>query len=119
MKAVLIILLLSNFAFADDAYFINKNDAAKFSGYLIPEDKTKDLYNAVLERDSYKEQLDLTNKNIDLYKQENGILLNQNSNLIKSATEDHILNDWQKAGFFVLGIIVTGLSIKAAANLRP
>lgn len=118
LKFLIISILISNISFADDAYFINKDQSAKFSGYLIPEDKTKELYNSVLERDSYKTQLDLINKNIDLYKQENSILLNQNSSLIKTATENHTLNSWEKAGYFFGGLFLTALAIEGAQKLR-
>lgn len=120
VRLILILTLISNIAFADDSTIhLNTNDKAPNSGYLIPDDKAKDLYDAVLERDSYKTQLDLTITNNNLYKQENGILLNQNATLIQAQSKAETLNDLEKIGCFFLGVIVTGLSIKAAGSLRP
>lgn len=116
---LLLSVLLQENAFANDPVYLNVQDKAPFSGYLLPEDTVKELRNNTLERDSLQIQLDLTNKNNQLLTQEKQLLLDQNLKLIEAGTTDHNLNNWEKTGFFLAGILVTGLAIKGAANLRP
>lgn len=97
---------------------MNKGDIAQFEGNLLTLDITKQLYNDSLEKSSLQKQLDLTNSNNQLLNQEKQILLDQNKSLIEAATKDHNLNNWEKAGYFFGGIILTGLAIKGAQQLR-
>jgi len=118
-KIFLIISLISNLAFAQNAVFLNKDDKAPFSGDLLTVETTKQLYNDSLEKSSLQKQLDLTNQNNNLLSQEKQLLLDQNDKLIKAGVEDHNLNNWEKVGYFSAGIILTALAVKGAMSLRP
>lgn len=112
-------LSLNNITYAQEATFLNKDDKSPYSGYLLPESTIKELRNNTLERDSYKTRLDLTQKNNDILNQEKTILLDQNLKLMVAGSADHVLNNWEKAGYFLAGIITVGLAIKGAQNLKP
>lgn len=119
IKFILILTLISNLAFAQNAVHLNKNDPAPFEGDLLTLDTTKQLYNDSLEKTSLQKQLDLTNSNNTLLQQDKTLLLNQNSQLISAAQSEKTMSDLEKAGFFLLGVIVTGLAVKGAASLHP
>lgn len=119
VRLILILTLISNIAFAQNAVFINKDDKAPFSGDLLTTDQVKSLYNDSLEKSSLQKQLDLTNSNNQLLTQEKQILLDQNKSLISTATQDHTLNSWEKVGYFLGGIVITALAIKGAQQLKP
>lgn len=114
-----LISIVNNTSYSQDSIYLEKDKPAPFTGFLLPEETVKELKNNTLERDSYKRQLDLTNQNVDILNKEKIILLDQNLKLIQSGTLDHTLNNWEKAGYFFGGIILTGLAIKGAQNLRP
>lgn len=110
--------LITNLSFADDSYYINKNGSAKFSGYLIPEETVKQLRNNTIERDAFKTQLDLTNQNVTLKDKEIQLLTDQNDKLATSLRNSETLNIWERAGYLLGGIIITGLAIKGAQQLK-
>lgn len=118
IKIILILTLISNLAFAQNAVHLNKNDPAPFEGDLLTLETTKQLYNDSLEKTSLQKQLDLTNSNNQLLNQEKQILLDQNKSLIENSVKDHNLNNWERAAYFFGGILVTGLAIKGAQQLR-
>lgn len=64
-------------------------------------------------------QLDLTQKNYDLRTQENSTLIDQNNKLMQAAQSEKGLTDLEKGLFFLGGVLVTGLAVKAAASLKP
>jgi hypothetical protein len=119
IKFILILTLISNLAFAQNAVHLNKNDPAPFEGDLLTLDTTKQLYNDSLEKTSLQKQLDLTNSNNALLQQDKTLLLDQNSKLIKAANSEATLNDLEKIGCFILGVAVTALAVKGAASLHP
>lgn len=118
VRVILILTLISNLAIAQNAVHMNKGDIAQFEGDLLTLETTKQLYNDSLEKTSLQKQLDLTNSNNTLLNQEKQILLDQNKSLIENATKDHTLSTWEKAGYFFGGIVITGLAIKGAQQLR-
>lgn len=118
IKFILIFILISNLASAQNAVHLNRNDKAPFEGNLLTLEITKQLYNDSLEKSSLQKQLDLTNSNVTLLKQNETLLLDQNGKLIKAAQSEKTLTDLEKAGCFVLGVVVTGLAIKGMQSLR-
>lgn len=117
-------LTWSQFSYADDAIYLNQNDKAPYSGYLLSEDKVKELRNNTIERDGLKTINDSLTKSLTLEQQNNSLkdqkvnlLLDQNDKLAKSAYADRELNTWEKVAYFVGGIVVTGLAIAGVHSL--
>lgn len=118
IRTILTIILISNLSYAQDAVFINKDDKAPFSGNLLTVEQTKKLYDDSLDKSSLQKQLDLEQKNSTLKDQKVDILLNQNLKLIEANNTDHTLNNWEKAAYFVGGMVAVGLAIKGVENLK-
>lgn len=119
IKLILLLSLISNLAFAQNAMHLNKNDPAPFEGNLLTLETTKQLYNDSLEKNSLQKQLDLTNSNVNLLQQDKNLLLDQNSKLLKANQDQKSLNDLEKVGCVILGIAITALAVKGAASLKP
>jgi len=109
-KACLISLImltsLNSFAQQESVY-LDKGTPAPFFGYLLPEDTVITLRNNTLERDMYKTESTLKDQQIQL-------LSTQNDNLSKTLESTSSLNAWEKIGFFVGGVLITGLAISGA-----
>lgn len=123
-KLILALILIGNICHADYAIYLNQNDKAPHSGYLLSEDKVKELRNNTIERDGLKtindsltKQLTLTQQDSSLKDQKVNLLLDQNDKLAKTAYADHELNTWERVAFFVGGILVTGLAIQGVHSL--
>lgn len=116
-KIIIFILLVSNTCFAQDAVHLQKDDKAPYEGYLTNPSKTRDLYNVGLERDSLKKQLELSQSDNGLLKQEKTILIDQNDKLAKTAYDSQSLSSWEKIGYFALGIITAGGAVYAAKKI--
>lgn len=119
VRLILILTLISNIAFAQNAVYLNKSEPAPFSGDLLTLDQTKSLYNDSLEKSSLQKQLDLTNQNNTLLEQEKQLLLDQNAKLIKTAQDEKSLSTWEKIAYFGGGILLTALAVKGASSLHP
>lgn len=109
-KLVVILLIISNTCFAQDSIFIDKDTKAPFSGYLLPEEKVKELRNNTLERDLYKTESELRERQVKL-------LSEQNDKLATTLQSTSSLSSWEKIGFFALGILVTGGAVKLAHEI--
>lgn len=117
-------LIWSQFVYADDAIYLNQNEKAPYSGYLLPEGKIKELRNNTIERDGLKaindnltQQLSLEQKNNSLKDDKVNLLLEQNDKLAKAAYAERELNTWEKIAFFTGGIVISGLAIWGAHSL--
>jgi hypothetical protein len=119
VRLILILTLISNLAFAQNAVHMNKGDIAEFEGDLLTLETTKQLYNDSLEKTSLQKQLDLTNSSNTLLQQDKNLLQTQNQKLVEAANSESHMSDLEKAGFFLLGVLVTGLAVKGAASLHP
>lgn len=120
VRLILLLSLISNLAFADNqAILLNQGEKAPYTGDLLPIDTVKSLYNDSLEKSSLQQQLDLTNQNNTILTQEKTLLQNQNSDLVKAANSEKHISDWEKVGYFVLGVAITALAVKGAASLHP
>lgn len=105
--SIVIALLISSISFAQDSVYLNQNQVAPFSGYLLPEDKVKELRNDSLEKDMYKTEGTLKDTQIKL-------LSDQNDKLAKTLESTSSLSSWEKIGYFLGGVIITGLAISGA-----
>jgi len=123
---ILTVLVCSIFSFvvAADPVYLNKDDKSPYSGLLFTEQKANEIRRELLDKDYLKLQNDSLNRSLDLYKanealygQQKQLLLDQNDKLAKSLYQERNLTNWERVGFFVLGITVTGLAIYGASQL--
>lgn len=101
------LLIINSTCFAQESIYINKDDKAPFSGYLLPEETVKTLRNNTLERDLYKTEADLRERQVKL-------LSDQNDRLATTLQSTSSLSTWEKIGFFSLGVLITGGAVKLA-----
>lgn len=109
LKKLLIVyvLLVNNISFAQESVYLNQKDPAPFSGFLLPEEKVKELRNDSLEKDMYKTEGTLKDTQIKL-------LSDQNDKLAKTLESTSSLSMWEKIGYFAAGVLLTGLAISGA-----
>jgi len=119
LKIIVIISLLSNLALAQDAIYLSKGTPSPYSGDLLPTDKLKALYDDSLDKSSLQKQLDLANQNVGLLQQDKTLLLDQNAKLLAQSKDAKTTSDIEKGLWFLGGILLTGLAVKAAASIRP
>lgn len=106
----LIINLISLNSFAEDSIFLNAGDKAPNAGYLVPEATIKSLRNDSLDADMYR-------KIVPLKDQQLLMVTDQNVKLATTLTSTTSLSTLEKVGWFVGGIIVTGLATKLAISI--
>jgi hypothetical protein len=109
-KLILFVLLISNIVYADDSVYLNKNDKAPFSAYLVPEATIKQLRNDSMELDLYKTTNDLKDQQIAL-------LGAQNTSLTTTLKETSSLSTWEKIAYFSAGILLTALAVDGASKI--
>jgi hypothetical protein len=90
--------------------YLNQDEKAPFSGFLLPDEEVKQLRDDSLERDMYKTTNDLKDQQIKL-------LGDQNTNLSKTLESTSSLSTWEKIGYFTAGVILTGLAVGAAVSI--
>ncbi len=110
----LILICLSNQAFGDAAVFIQKDTPAPYSGYLFTEAAGKDLKLKLVDLEYFKalstslqSQVDLYSKIEVKYQEKITIVEEQNDKLAKSVYSERNMNNWERAGYFVLGVAAT------------
>ncbi len=123
MKIILISFLISIQAFADPIS-LSKDQKAPYDGILFTETKANEIRKEILDKDYLQLQNDSLNRSLDLYKsnenlygQQTQLLLDQNDKLAKSLYQERMVTNWERLGFFLLGIGVTGLAIYGASQL--
>lgn len=121
---ITLILIVGSISYADDAVFIQQNQAAPFAGFLLPKEKVQELYNQSIDastnkalNDSLTKSLDLEKQNNDLLNKKINLLLDQNDKLAESLHSEISLNTLEKIAYFAGGIIVVGLAISGVHNL--
>lgn len=118
---ILLSLLITNFAWAQDSVILIQGQPAPFPGYLLPVSKILELRNTTFERDALKSEntnlqkaLDLSTQNSTLQSQQVQLLAIQNVNLAKANTEAKTMNSLEKGLWFAGGIIISGLAVWGA-----
>ncbi len=109
-------LLLSSVCFAD-VVAINQGQVAPFKGYLFSSDKELEARSAMLDNVILKDMTARQEKVIQLYKADEGIFdqrienyIKQNDILAKENEQLRSMNNWERFGWFALGVVATGLS---------
>lgn len=117
-------LLLNSLCFAQDSVLLHQNDKAPYDGILLTQDKAQDVKNKLLEGDSYKLLNDSLNKSLNLQadiitKDDNKINLcmDQNDKLAKSLQSSTTMSDWEKVGYFLVGVFATAAAIYGAHQI--
>jgi len=124
LSSLISLTIISNQVWAEDSVFLNKDDKAPYSGYLLPKEKVLELRNNTLERDTLKLQNDSLNRSVTrqdgiIAKKDQQLTLygDQMDKMAQVAYSAQSLNNWEKVGYVALGIIITGLAIKGAHDL--
>lgn len=126
-KILLISLIIVNSlgAYAEDVIYLDKGKAAPYDGYLFTPEKAKDTRLQLIEGDYNKDLVKSLTKTIDLYQSNEEIsnkkvdlLLDQNDKLAVQLNSSRQVSNWEKVGYFLGGIIITGLAIKGVQALR-
>lgn len=130
MKLLVAIILLFTFtiqaAFADNAVTVKEGFVVPKEynqGTLMDKEKAEKVRDELIEKDVLQKTNDSLNKSILIYKSNEEIFNNQKDMLIKqNIALTETLNDsretsgWVKAGYFVLGVAVTGLAVWGASK---
>jgi hypothetical protein len=123
IKLLIFSLLLSNLCIADtfsptntplpDAVPISKGEESPMDGIVISQTKAQQIKNVTdqrdtlqLQNDSLTKSLNIQSNIIQLDQNKVTILLNQDDTLAKRLNESQQLNNWEKAGYFFLGLAV-------------
>jgi hypothetical protein len=104
----LVLLMFPMKSLAEDAIVLEKNKAAPYTGVLLPEEKLKELHKASKDLETEKEINESYKRSVDIYKENQKELLDQNKDLIKS---NQVKKDVQLLSNFLMfggGIAATG-----------
>lgn len=118
INKLLILLLISN-SFADEeVVYLEKGKQSPYTGYLFTPEKADSIRKQLIEGDTYKllnqsleKSLELEHKTVDLSNLKITNLSEQNDKLAKSLYEERSMSNWERIGFFALGVIGTGLAV--------
>lgn len=110
---ILLIYLNVNNCLAD-VVFLKQSQPAPFTGYLFNEEDAQNARNAVIDRDRYRllsdslqhtvnlqsETIKLEEKRVELYK-------TKTDEIAKELYSSRSINNWERIGWFILGIAAT------------
>lgn len=129
MKQVALILFwivsidVSNL-YADDVVYVDKGTSAPFTGYLFPPAKADNVRKELIEKDglhllnvSLTKTVELQKENINLYELRIKNMSEQNDNLAKNLYNERNVTNWERIGFFALGIVATGFAIYGVKSI--
>lgn len=108
---------------ADDTIALDKGVPAPFSGLLMTTSKAKVLRSQLLERDALLQEKESFEKSLALYadieslnQQKVGLLTTENERLSKQLGIASTTTNWERALYFGLGTLATGLIFYAASQ---
>lgn len=120
---MLICLIFSVNVIADPV-LLNKDDKSPYQGLLFSISEAQDLRKELIDKDYLKLQNDSLNRSLELYKsnenlytQQKQLLLDQNDKLAKSLYQERQVTNWERLGFVLLGIGITGLAVYGAGQI--
>lgn len=123
IKSIICTLLISTNVLADVVH-LTKGAIAPSDGYLFSDDQTQDMKNKLqayydlnLQLESYKRSVELYGKNEVIYQKQLDLLSVQNDKLVTSTQQSLAMNNYEKFGYFALGILATGLAIYGAEKV--
>jgi len=123
-KSILCILLVCSNALAEDVVHLTKGAVAPYTGYLFPDDQAQDMKNKLqayydlnLQLESYKRSVELYSKNEVIYQKQLDLLSVQNDKLVNTTQQSLSMSNYEKFGYFALGILATGLAVYSAKKI--
>lgn len=124
IATLLVLALTIQSALANQSVELDKGQPAPYPGTLLDKEKSKEIRDELIEKDGLVKTNESLNKSINLYKsneeilgKQKDLLLNQNIELTKVLNDTRSMNGWERVGFFVLGVAVTGLAVYGASRL--
>lgn len=128
LRKILILFLTSsipnNWVLADEVVPIKKNDPSPIDGFVITQQHANNIKVLAQERDGYKLLNDSFQNSLKLQEniinsQDNkvNLLIGQNEKLAKSLYDERTMTNWERVGWFTLGIIATGFAIYAVKEI--
>ncbi len=105
MKTILLILLLINSAFAQNAVKLNKGDITPFGGVLLTEEKVIELDKAQRSNLVLKDLRITQDTLIEFHKQDARVQR-------RKLSEAKFKSFWVSTGYFMIGVLVTGFAFK-------
>lgn len=111
-------LILSSLSLADtDPYLATKGHVLPQDSWVFSPNKALDVRNRLIDLDAQLKINDSLNKQIDLYKGVNDIqntnlnlVMQQNDRLAKSLNDDRAMTNYERIGYFILGVVATGVA---------
>ena len=104
----------------ENSLYLKKGDITPYEGVFLTVETAKKVRQDLIERDgllkintSYENSLKLSDLNASLYKEQVGILMNQNKTLM----EERSIGNLERAFWTTLGVVGTGTAVYLAAGL--
>ena len=130
LKTILLVLLLvpSQTTWAadkcpEDVQVIDKGQVANCSGVLLSPDASKKADESIEDAKYYKGLSDKLQLRISYSIKETDILetrlklyMDQSQTLAEALVKEEHQSDWQKFGYILLGVIVTGVAVNVASD---
>lgn len=118
IKIILIFSLISNLSYAEDTVYLEKDQKAPYNGYLFTEPKAKEIRIKLLEGEANKElneSLGKTNQwllqNSELKDKQLTYAMERMNSLASTLRDERSTSNWERALYFSLGVVATGLSL--------
>lgn len=110
---------------SSDVIIVNKGDPAPFVGYLMDKETGQLSRIRLIEGEeakklnlSYQKSIENYQANEMLYNSQVKTVLEQNDKLSQSLRSSQSLNSWEKIGYFISGVILSGAAVYGASQLR-
>lgn len=113
------LLIFSNLCLAvDDSIALKKDDPAPWDGILLSQPKAQEVKYKLLENDSLQKSIKLQEDMIINQEDKIDILLKQNDKLAGALQSSQGQNDWERIGFFLIGMTAVFLGGYAYSRVK-
>lgn len=118
IKTLLTASLIASNCFALDTVALIQGQTAPFNGVLMSSSKAKTIQVQLIERDTLLQEKDSYEKTLKLYsdieslnQQKVSVLSTENERLSKQLGSASTTSNWERALYFGLGVLATGLVV--------
>lgn len=111
MRYLIVLILLINSAFAQNAVSLNKDQKAPFEGVLLTKERAEKAVKAE-KRQIVLEDLRISQEELIKYHRKDAAL--QRRKLSQAKFESHVYN----IAYFLLGVVITGYAFKIQEDIR-